>query len=153
MPNTYTQLNIHAIFSVHGRENLLHAKIRGVLYPYMSGIIKNCDNYPLVIGGYSDHVHIFFELNPATNVSDLVMKVKANSSKWINENAFMPGKFHWQSGFAAFAYSHSQRGRVIKYIENQEEHHRKVGFQEEYLAFLKMFHVEYDSRYVFEFYS
>jgi REP element-mobilizing transposase RayT len=153
MPDTYSQLNIHAVFSVHGRENLLNARIRNVLFPYISGIIKKCGNYPIIVGGYRDHVHIFFELNPVNNISDVMKKVKANSSKWINDNAFLPGTFRWQNGYAAFSYSRSQRSNVIEYIKSQEDHHKKVSFKEEYLQFLKMFEVEYDNRYVFAFYS
>jgi putative transposase len=153
MANTYTQLNIHAVFSVMGRENLLSEKMRMELFPYISGILKNTGNFPLAINGYKDHVHLFFELLPISQISDVLNKVKSNSSKWINDNRFFPGKFSWQEGYGAFSYSRSQRHNVIQYIMNQEEHHRKTTFREEYLELLKSFEVDFDLRYVFEFYE
>jgi putative transposase len=153
MANTYTQLNIHAVFSVKGRENLLSENLRNELFPYISGIIKNNRHYPLTIGGYRDHVHLFLELNPSASVSDILEKVKSNSSKWINEKRILPGKFSWQAGYAAFSYSRSQRNDVIQYIVNQEQHHKKTTFREEYLDLLAKFRVDFDLRYLFEFYE
>ena len=153
MSNTYTQLNIHAVFSVKGRENLLSGTIRNELFPYIAGIVKNTGNFPLVINGYKDHVHLFFELNPSISVSEVIEKVKSNSSKWINEKKFMPGKFSWQVGYSAFSYSRSQRDDVIQYIVNQEQHHKGTSFREEYLNFLEKFRMDYDRRYLFEFYD
>jgi REP element-mobilizing transposase RayT len=153
MANTYTQLNIHAVFSIKGRENLLSQTVRNELFPYIAGIIKNAANFPLAINGYKDHVHLFFELDPSQSISDVLEKVKSNSSKWINEKKFMQGKFAWQAGYAAFSYSRSQREDVIQYIVNQEQHHKRATFRDEYLNFLEKFKVDYDSRYLFEFYD
>jgi putative transposase len=153
MANTYTQLNTHAVFSVKGRENLLSEKIRNELFPYISGIIKNINNYPLAVNGYKDHVHVFFELNPTCTISDILNKLKSNSSKWINDQKFLPGKFYWQEGYGAFSYSRSQRHDVIQYIMNQEQHHKQTSFREEYLKLLENFEVDYDMRYLFEFYE
>ncbi len=153
MANTYTQFNIHAVFSVKGRENLLSGKIRNELFPYISGIIKSTDNYPLIVNGYRDHVHLLFELNPSKSVSNVMEKVKSNSSKWINEKKFMPGIFRWQTGYAAFSYSRSQRDDVIQYIVNQEKHHKRTTFREEYLNFMEKFKVNFDRKYLFEFYD
>ena len=97
-----------------------------------------------------DHVHLLFGLRPAQSLSDLMQDVKANSSKWINEKGFIRGKFQWQEGFGAFSYGKSQLKNVIKYIENQEEHHRKRTFLEEYRAFLDIFEVEFDEKYIFK---
>ena len=97
-----------------------------------------------------DHVHLLFGLRPAQSLSDLMQDVKANSSKWINEKGFVRGKFQWQEGFGAFSYGKSQLKNVIKYIENQEEHHRKRTFLEEYRAFLDIFEVEFDEKYIFK---
>ena len=152
MVNTYTQLNIHAVFSVKGRENLLSEIVRNELFPYLSGIIKSLNNYPLAINGYKDHVHIFFELDPTLSISNVMNKLKSNSSKWINEKKFMPRKFNWQAGFAAFSYLKSQRDDVIQYIINQEQHYRKASFREEYLKLLEKFEIDYYMRYLFEFY-
>jgi len=153
MANTYTQLSTHAVFSVQGRENLLSNKIREVLFPYISGILQRTRNYPLAVNGFKDHVHIFFELRPDQSVSSVLEIVKANSSKWLNDNKMMPGKFSWQRGYSAFSYARSQRNNVIQYILKQEQHHRTVTFREEYMEFLRRFNLEYDIKYLFEFYD
>ncbi len=150
MANTFTQINIHLIFAVQGRENILRNSFRENLFKYIYGILRESKQYPLAVNGYLDHVHAFFELNPINSVSDIARIVKANSSKWINENKFVRGKFHWQKGYGAFSYSRSQRDNVIKYIMEQEKHHKKKTFREEYLEFLKAFNVKYDERYLFK---
>jgi REP element-mobilizing transposase RayT len=153
MANTFTQLNVQTVFAVLGRENILIPGFRNQLFEYISGILKNCKQYPLAVNGYKDHVHIFFELNPISSLSDVLEIVKANSSKWINSNRFIPGKFEWQRGYSGFTYSRSQRDRVIRYIMNQEKHHGNKTFKEEYLEILKKFEIEYDEHYIFEFYD
>jgi putative transposase len=153
MANTYTQLNIQAVFAVKGRENFLTSNFRKELFEYISGILKGLGQYSLSVNGHKDHVHIFFELNPISSLSDIMEKVKANSSKWINTNKFVLGKFEWQRGYGGFTYSRSQRNSVIQYIMNQEKHHHTKTFREEYLEILKKFEIEYDERYVFDFYE
>jgi putative transposase len=141
MANTYSQLNIHCVFAVHGRENIITNTFRDDLHKYMYGILKNDRAFPLAIGGWLDHVHVFFELHPDTKVSDLMRMVKATSSKWINDNRFVKGRFEWQSGYGAFSYSRSQRNDVIKYIISQEEHHKQKSFRQEYIDLLKRFDI------------
>ena len=153
MANTYTQLNIHAVFSVKGRENTLSSKIRPDLFSFMSGILNRLQCYPLAINGFKDHVHVFFELHPTIAVSDLLEKLKSGSSKWLNEKKLLPGTFNWQKGYSAFTYSRSQRKDVIAYIMNQEEHHKRATFREEYLKLLDKNEVDYDPKYIFEFYD
>jgi REP element-mobilizing transposase RayT len=153
MANTYTQLNIHAVFSVKGRENLLSGTVRNELFPFVSGILKSIGNFPLAVNGYRDHLHLFFELNPTICISDILERVKSNSSKWINGKKFMPGKFCWQAGYAAFSYSRSQRDEVIQYILNQERHHKTTTFREEYLSFMERFRIDVNKDYLFEFYD
>lgn len=153
MANTYTQLNMHVVFSVKGRENMLPAKIRPVIFKYISGILTNQNQFSLAVNGYKDHAHIFFEMQPTKSLSDIVRVVKSNSSKWINENKMVPGKFFWQEGYGGFSYSRSQRNNVIQYIMKQEEHHKKKTFQEEYLELLKAFEIDFDEQYVFDFYE
>lgn len=153
MANTYTQLNIHAVFVVKGRNNCLSQKIRPELFKYISGILTNLGQYSLAVNGYKDHVHIFFEMKPEQSLSDIMRVVKSNSSKWINENNMVAGQFEWQKGFGGFSYSRSQRNNVIQYIMNQEEHHREKTFREEYLEFLEQFEVDFDEQYLFEFYE
>ncbi len=153
MANTYTQLSTHVVFAVKGRENLLNAKLRPELFKYISGILTNTNQFSLAVNGYKDHVHMFFELTPSKSLSDIVRIVKSNSSKWINENRFIPGEFSWQEGYGGFAYSRSHRDAVIKYIINQEQHHQQKTFREEYLDILKSFEISYDEQYIFEFYE
>ena len=153
MANTYTQINIHAVFAVKGRDNLLNDQFIHRLFEYISGILVHLDQFPLAVGGYKNHVHLFFGLNPDYSVADIMEKVKANSSKWINQNKFVPGHFEWQRGYSGFSYSRSQRNNVIQYIMKQEEHHRTKTFREEYMAMLKNFEIEFKDQYLFEFYE
>ena len=150
MANTYSQLNIHCVFAVKGRENLLDKKWREDVFKYIAGIIKNKGQKPIIVNGVSDHVHVFVGLKPSMSVSDLIRDVKNNSTNFINDKKFLKGKFSWQEGFGSFSYSHSHIENVYNYILNQEEHHRKKTFCEEYLEFLKNFNVEYDEKYLFE---
>ena len=153
MANTYTQINIQSVFAVKGRENILKENFREDLFRYISGILRQKGTFPLAVNGWKDHVHIFFELPPVLSVSDILREVKASSSKWINENRFVPGRFEWQEGYSAFSYSRSQRDGIIKYIIGQKEHHRTRTFREEYMDLLKEFEMEYDARYLFEFFE
>jgi len=153
MANTYTQFNIHIVFAVKGRENILAKNFRDDLFRYISGIINGLGHYSLAVNGYKDHVHVFFEYNPKSSISDVVRDIKANSSKWINENKFVAGKFSWQQGYGGFSYSRSQRAGVIQYIMNQEEHHGKKTFKAEYMKLLHDFEIDFKNEFVFEFYT
>ena len=153
MANTYSQINIHCIFAVKGMENIITRDFRDELHRYMSGILKNDGAYPLAVGGWKDHVHAFFELPVTMPVSDHMRMLKSTSAKWINDNRLVKGKFSWQEGYGAFSYSRSQRNSVIRYVMNQEDHHKKQTFKEEYLGLLKKFEIEFDEKYVFEFYD
>ncbi len=153
MANTYSQVNIHCVFAVKGRENLITKSFRDDLHRYMSGILKNDGSFPLAVNGWLDHVHVFFELPMTVAISDQMRMLKATSSKWINDNKLVKGKFSWQEGYGAFSYAKSQRDVVINYIKNQEEHHMKQSFKQEYLELLKKFEIPYDERYIFEFYD
>jgi len=153
MANTYSQINIHCVFAVKGRDNLITKNFRDDLHKYMSGILRNDNAYPLAVGGWKDHVHVFFELHPDSKIADLMRMLKATSSKWINDNKLMNVKFQWQKGYGAFSYSRSQRNDVINYIINQEQHHKKKTFKEEYFDLLKKFEIEFKNEYLFEFYE
>ena len=150
MAHTYSNLLIHALFSTKARKPSIEAEIRADLFAYMGGIIGNLKAKPLLINGPKDHVHLLFRLPPSLPVSDLLEKVKANSSRWIHERWPHRSRFAWQTGYAAFSVSESNLKDVKAYIANQEEHHRKVTFQEEVLAFLKKHGIEYDRRFVLE---
>jgi REP-associated tyrosine transposase len=153
MANTYSQVSIHAVFAVKNRENFITREWRDNLHRYISGIITGNGAKSLAVGGWMDHVHIFFGLPVTTCISGFMSITKASSSKWINEQRFVKGKFQWQSGYGAFSYSRSQRDKVINYIMTQEEHHRINNFKEEYIQMLSEFEVEYDNKYLFEFYE
>ena len=153
MANTYSQITIHSVFAVKHRENFILKPWRDNLHAYISGIITSKEAKSLAVGGWKDHVHILFGMPVTTSISDFMSTVKANSSKWINEQGFIKSKFEWQSGYGAFSYSKSQRDVVIKYIMNQEEHHKTKTFKEEYLKMLSDFEVEYDDQYLFDFYD
>ena len=150
MANTYTQIYIHVVFAVQARESLIKAEWKEELFKYIAGILNNQKTKLIAIGGVEDHIHILFGMNPTIALSDLVREVKASSSKFINEEKFVRGKFYWQEGFGAFSYSRSQIDAVAKYILNQEQHHSSKSFKDEYVALLNRFEVEYDDRYLFK---
>jgi putative transposase len=150
MANTYSQIYIQIVFAVKGRQNLISNNWKVELYKYITGIVTNEGQKLIAINGMSDHIHVLIGLKPNKSLSDLVRDIKANSSRFINEKNWINGKFEWQTGFGAFSYSHSQLDHVIKYIENQEEHHKKKTFKEEYIDFLKSFDIDYKNEYIFE---
>ncbi|GGD77788.1 transposase [Emticicia aquatilis] len=150
MANTFTQLHIQLIFAVQNRTSLIDKYWKDRLYAYMTGIIQNNGHKLLIINGMPDHVHVLIGFRTTQALSELVQVVKRDSSKWINENKLVRGKFSWQEGFAAFSYSHSHLQNVVEYIKNQEEHHRKLTFLEEYKSFLKKFEIEFDEKYIFK---
>lgn len=150
MANTYSQIYIQVVFAVQGRQNLLQKEWRADVFKYMAGIIKNKGQKPIIVNGVDDHVHTFIGLKPAIALSDLIRDVKNNSTNFINQNHWVKGKFSWQEGYGAFSYSHSQIENVYNYILNQETHHAKQTFKDEYLELLKKFDIEYDEKFVFE---
>jgi putative transposase len=152
MANTYSQITIHSVFAVKYRENFITKDWRDNLHQYISGIITKKGAKSLAVGGWKDHVHILFGMPVTTCISDFMSAVKASSSSWINEQHFLKGKFEWQAGYGAFSFAKSQRDIVMKYIMNQEEHHRTKTFKEEYIKMLTDFDVTYEDKYLFEFY-
>jgi REP-associated tyrosine transposase len=150
MADTFSQLYIHIIFAVKGRQNLISKRWKEDLNKYIAGIIKGKDQKPIIVNGMSDHIHAFIGLKPSMAISDLVRDIKNNSTNFINKNKLVKGKFSWQAGYGAFSYSHSHIGSVYNYIKNQEAHHRKRTFKEEYLELLKKFEVIYDEKYLFD---
>jgi len=153
MANTFTQIYIQAVFAVHNRDSIIRNNWEDELQKYITGIIQNEGHKMLAINGTHNHIHLFFGMKPNQSVSKLVQDVKSNSSKWIAEKSFVKSKFSWQEGFGAFSYGHSQLNDVIAYVNNQKEHHKKQSFRDEYLLFLRKFNVEYDEKYLFEFFD
>ena len=152
MPGTFSQIYIQVVFAVKGRENLISNNWKTELHKYVSGIIKGKKQKPIIVNGMPDHIHAFIGLKPAMRISDLVRDMKNNSSNFVNDHKLVKGKFSWQEGYGVFSYSHSHIETVYNYILNQEMHHKKKTFKEEYFEFLKKFEVEYDEKYLFEWY-
>ncbi|GAB1417235.1 hypothetical protein MASR2M117_26410 [Paludibacter sp.] len=150
MPGTFSQIYIQIVFAVKGRQNLIGKEWKDELHKYISGIITNKGQKSIIVNGVADHVHIFVGLKPAMAISDLVRDIKNNSSNFINDKKFVKGKFSWQEGYGAFSYAHSQIENVYQYIANQEEHHKKKSFKEEYLDFLQKFEIDYNEKYLFD---
>ena len=150
MANTYTQIYIQVVFAVQGRQNVIRPERKEELHKYITGIITRQGQKLLAVHCLPDHTHILIGLKPGMALSDLVREIKTGATNHINENRWVAGRFAWQEGFGAFSYSHSQLTDVIRYIQNQEQHHAKKGFREEYLEFLKKFNVTHDDRYLFQ---
>jgi len=150
MANTYTQIYIHVIFAVSGRQSLIDQRHNDELQKYITGIISNQNQKLIAINNMPDHVHMLIGLKPDLSLSELVRDAKANSSRFINEKRRCAGKFSWQEGFGAFSFSRSQLGDVIRYIENQQKHHTAKTFREEYVELLEKFEVEFDVKYIFK---
>ena len=152
MAGSYSQIYLQYVFAVKGRRNLLQKPWREEVFKYISGIIKGKNQKPIIVNGVSDHVHVFVGLKPAMPIPDLIRDIKNNSSNFINENNWVKGKFSWQEGYGVFSYSHSQIENVYRYIANQEAHHEKKTFKDEYIDFLVKSGIDYDERYLLETY-
>ena len=150
MAGTFSQIYIQIVFAVKGRSDLIHAEWKEELYRYIAGIIKGKGQKPIIVNGMPDHIHAFVGLRPSMAISDLVRDIKNNSTNFVNASRFVTGQFCWQEGFGAFSYSRYQVETVYSYILNQERHHKKKTFREEYIDFLNEFAIEYDQRYLFE---
>ncbi len=150
MANTYTQIYIQIVFTVKGRQNVILKENREELHKFITGIVNNRNQKLLAVFAMPDHVHLLVSISPTISISDLVRDIKAGSSKFINEKGWTTGRFSWQEGYGAFSYSKSSLDAVVKYILNQEEHHKKRTFKEEYLEFLQKFEIQYDPQYLFD---
>ena len=150
MPNTYSQIHIQFVFAAKFRKALISPLWKNELHRYITGIIQNKTHKMLQINTMPDHLHMLIGFRPNENMSQLIQVVKSESTKFINDQKLTQRPFVWQEGFGAFSYSKSHVHDVIKYIQNQEQHHSKQTFLQEYLAFLKAFEIEYDERYIFK---
>jgi putative transposase len=150
MAGTFSQIYIHIVIVVKKRETLIPKENSVEFFEYIAGIIRNKGQKSIIVNGVSNHVHIFLGLKPDMKISDLVRDIKNNSSNFINRQNWITGKFSWQAGYGAFSYAESQIGAVFNYIKNQEDHHKKRSFRDEYLEFLKRFKIEYNEKYLFD---
>ena len=150
MANTYTQLYIHLVFAVKNRLGLIMPEWKEKLYQYIAVMLEKRGHRLYAINGMQDHVHIFVSISPNQSISEMVGEIKRGTSLWINQNRFVLGHFEWQSGYGAFSYAKSQINNVVQYINNQENHHRKQTFRDEYMEFLKLFDISFDEQYIFK---
>jgi len=150
MANTYTQIYIHTVFAAKYHDATIPDEHKNVIQGVIGNLITETGCKTLIVNGTRDHIHCFLGIKPAIAISEIMKNVKALSSKYINEHNLTKSRFEWQEGFGAFSYGHSQINSVTQYIQNQEEHHRKHTFREEYLELLKKFDVEFDERYIFK---
>jgi REP element-mobilizing transposase RayT len=150
MPQSYTCLLYHLVFSTKDREPWLQAELRPRLWAYLSGALRSEGGFCLLANGVVDHVHLLARLRQDKAVSDVLRSIKANSSGWIHDAFSKLRGFHWQAGYGAFTVSQSQTEMVRRYIANQEAHHRKLTFQEEFLTLLKAHEIEYDERHLWK---
>ena len=150
MANTYHQMYIQVVFAVKYRKAILDEEWRNQVFGVIGDLINETGCKTIIVNGVADHVHCFLALKPTVSVSELLKTVKAKSSKFINDNKFLLDRFEWQEGYGAFSYSHSHINSVYNYIDNQEKHHAKETFREEYIKFLDKFNVAYEERYLFE---
>ena len=148
MSHTCGNILFHLIFSTQGRRPLIKSDFRADLFAYLGGIIREMDGTALIVNGTADHVHMLARIRPAQSSAQIVRVVKANSSRWVHEK--WSREFGWQTGYGVFSVSESNVAEVMKYIAEQEEHHRKHSFQEEFVAFLKKNNVAYDERYIWD---
>jgi len=153
VPGTFTQIYLHFVFAVKFREALIQQKYQKEVFPFIAGLIDSMGHKSFAVNGMPDHVHVFMSFSPSKSPSETIKEIKRASSNFINEKKWFPGKFQWQNGYGCFSYSKSQVDTVVNYVLNQKEHHHKITFQEEYLAFLKKFEVDYDDRFLFEFFD
>ncbi len=151
MANTYKKLYLQIIFAVKNREAMLHKSWRRDLFQYMSGIVNQRKHYSLAVNGHHDHVHIFLDYNGHELIEDLVREIKKASNNYIKNKKLSPFKFEWQTGYGVFSHGYREKGAVIEYIKNQETHHKTKSFQNEYMAFLKSYEIDFKEEYVFNF--
>lgn len=150
MANSYTQLHIQFVFAVKYRQSLIHNLWQERLHEYLTGMFQANQHKMLQINSMPDHIHIFIGMRPHQSISALIQNVKTESSKWINKEKFCSRSFEWQDSYGAFSYAKSQVNDVIRYIQNQEIHHRKETFLDEYRKFLTAFEIDWEEKYIFK---
>ena len=151
MANTYSQIYIQIVFAVESRQNLIHPKHNDELQRYITGIVTAEHQKLIAINNMPDHIHLLVGQRPDSALSHLVGKIKSGSTNFINRQRWVRGRFNWQEGFGAFSYSRSQLDPVIRYVMNQQRHHQRYSFRDEYLKLLRKFDVPFDERYIFKF--
>jgi REP element-mobilizing transposase RayT len=153
MANTFSQIYLQFVFSVHNRQSLIPKEHKEELHKYITALVQNRKAKMLAINCMPDHIHLFVGLKPTILISGFVKEIKVESNEFINSKNWIKGKFSWQEGYGVFSYSHSHIDAVIKYVLNQEEHHRKKTFKQEYLSLLEKFDIAFEEKYLFNFFD
>ena len=153
MSNTYSQIYLQFVFAVKNRECLIPKMHKEELYKYFTALVQNRKAKMLAVNCMPDHTHLFVGFRPVMSISDFIKEIKVESNEFINKKKWITSNFSWQEGYGVFSYSHSHIDSVCKYILNQEEHHRKKTFKEEYHDFLIKFEIGYEEKYLFEFFD
>lgn len=151
MANTFSQIYLQFVFAVKQRESLIKKEFKEELQKYITGLVQNRKAKMLAIYCMPDHAHVFVGFKPTILISDFVKEIKVESNEFINDKKWVNGKFNWQEGYGVFSYSHSHIDAVVKYILNQEIHHQKRTFKQEYHELLEKFRIPYEERFLFEF--
>lgn len=151
MANTYSKILLQVVFAVKNRNALLDKEWRSEVFSYMAASLNQRGNYSLAVNGYNDHVHLFFDYKSKELIQDIVREIKKSSNHFINEKFIQKGNFEWQTGYGVFSHGFRERGIIIEYITNQEEHHSKRKFKDEYLSLLENFEIEFKNEYLFDF--
>lgn len=151
MANTFSQIYLQFVFAVKGRQSLIPKEHKEELHKYITGLVQNRKSKMLAVHCMPDHTHIFVGFKPTVSISDFVKEIKVESNEFINSKKWVSGRFAWQEGYGVFSYSQSHIDRVVKYVLNQEKHHQKSSFRQEYLALLEKFEIAFDEKYVFDF--
>lgn len=153
MANTYFQIYLHFVFSVKCRKYLIDRKHKEELHKYITGLVQNRKAKMLAVHCMPDHIHIFVGFDPSVLIADFMKEIKVESNEFINGKKWLKARFSWQHGYGVFSYSRSQISNVISYINNQEKHHQSKSFRQEYLTMLQKFDVEYEERFLFDFFD
>ncbi len=150
MSSTLSQIYIHIVLAVRGRECIIHPSWEQELFKYITGIVKNKDQHLLVINGMPDHLHFIIRIRPSCSLSDLMREIKKSTNDFINDRKFLNHKFYWQEGYGAFSHSQYEVEKIVNYIKNQKEHHKTVSFKTEYYKLLSDFQIDYKDEYLFQ---
>ncbi len=151
MANTFSQIYLQFVFAVKHRQSLIDKVNKEELHKYITGLVRNRKAKMLAVNCMPDHIHLFVGFKPVVLISDFVKEIKVESNEFINNKKWVKGKFSWQEGYGVFSYSHSHIDTVVKYILNQEKHHQKKTFKQEYFQFLKKFEIPFEEKYLFDF--
>jgi putative transposase len=153
MANTYSRIYLQFVFAVRNRASFIAKSNKEELHKYITGLVTNRKSKMLAVHCMPDHTHLFVGFKPVMSISDFIKEIKVETNEFINGKKWIRGRFAWQNGFGVFSYSHSHISNVIRYIQNQENHHRMTTFRREYHAFLDKFQIEYDEKYLFKFFD